>query len=186
MNKQKQLEALKLEMNKCTACKLQGVKVFDNGNPDADLMIIAEAPGADEEIQGVPLIGRCGKLIEDMLNHIGLSRKDTWRANCLVCRPPKNRDPEEKEIEACSHFLLKQIEIIQPKVIVVLGKFAAQTMLNTETPISKLRGRWFNAEESDLSLFVTFHPSYILRNGKAMIDNYKSDFEKIREKLNGH
>jgi uracil-DNA glycosylase family 4 len=182
MTKQEQLNLLQGESEFCNSCSLCGVKVWDNGSCDAEVMIIAEAPGADEEKEGLPLIGRCGKLIEQMLNEIGLSRENTWRANCLVCRPPNNRDPEQDEIKACSYFLYKQIDIIKPRIIVALGRFSAQTLLDTKESISSLAGKWYISDESESKLFVTYHPSYILR-GNCM-ESFKEHFQMIKEELN--
>lgn len=179
------LTELKREMEACNKCS-QLTKgcgaIFDNGNPDADLMIIAEAAGADEEKLCLPLIGRCGKLIEEMIQHIGLTREDTWRANVCACRPPGNRDPQPDEIENCRYFLLKQLEIVQPKMIVLLGKFAAQTFLGSAEPIGKLRGFW-HCEGSDEEAYVLYHPSYILRNGNNLIEEYKAEFKNIQTAL---
>jgi len=179
------LTELKREMEACNKCS-QLTKncgaIFDNGNPDADVMIIAEAAGQDEETQCLPLIGRCGKLIAEMLEHIGLTREETWRANVCACRPPGNRDPQPDEIENCRPFVNSQIAIIEPKMIILLGKFAAQTFLGSTEPIGKMIGFW-HCEDSEEEVYVLYHPSYILRNGNTLIDEYKAHFEKIKEAL---
>ena len=150
----------------CTRCKLHtlGRKqvVFGVGNPDADLMFVGEAPGADEDVQGEPFVGRAGQLLTKIIEAIGLKRDDVYIANVIKCRPPGNRNPEPDEVEQCEPFLFRQIDAIKPKVIVALGKFAAQSLLQTTEPITRLRGRVFNYRGA--SLIPTFHPAYLLRN----------------------
>src|SRR5438067_997394 len=142
------LAAVRTDIGDCTRCKLHtlGRKqiVFGVGNPDADLMFVGEAPGADEDMQGVPFVGRAGQLLTKIIEAIDLKREDVYIANVIKCRPPDNRNPEPDEVETCEPFLFRQIDIIKPKVIVALGKFGAQTLLRTEDPISKLRGRVFD------------------------------------------
>jgi len=160
------LAALKTDIGDCTRCKLHGLGrtqvVFGMGNPSADLMFVGEAPGADEDEQGVPFVGRSGQLLTKIIEAIDLKREDVYIANVIKCRPPQNRNPEPDEINTCEPFLFRQIDVIKPKVIVTLGKFAAQTLLRTEDPISKLRGRMF--EYHGAKLIPTFHPAYLLRN----------------------
>src|SRR5438045_5489168 len=150
----------------CTRCKLHGQGrqqvVFGVGNPEADLMFVGEAPGADEDIQGIPFVGRAGQLLTKMIQAIDFKREDVYIANVIKCRPPQNRNPEPDEVATCEPFLFQQIDIIKPKVIVALGKFAAQTLLRTLEPISKIRGRVF--EYRGAKLIPTFHPAYLLRN----------------------
>lgn len=150
----------------CTRCKLHGLGrtqvVFGVGNPDADLMFVGEAPGADEDRQGEPFVGRAGQLLTKIIEAIHLTRDQVYIANVIKCRPPGNRNPEWDEVAACEPFLFRQIDIIRPKVIVALGKFGAQTLLRTEEPISRLRGRIF--EYRGGKLVPTFHPAYLLRN----------------------
>jgi len=136
--------------------------VFGVGNPDADLMFVGEAPGADEDVQGIPFVGRAGQLLTKIIEAIGLTRDDVYIANIIKCRPPQNRNPEPDEVATCEPFLFRQVDIIKPKIIVALGKYAAQTLLRTETPISRLRGRQFDYRGA--KLIPTFHPAYLLRN----------------------
>jgi uracil-DNA glycosylase len=184
--KQKKLDLLKSEAEFCNSCTLVQTRtntVWDNGNPNAEVVIIAEAPGKDEDEQGLPLIGRCGKLIEQMLNGVGLKREDTWRLNCLCCRPPENRDPLPLEIEKCNYFMKKQVEIIKPKVLILLGKFAAQTILKTDLPIGKLVNQWYEFDGQDFVAYVMYHPSFILRNGDKMIESYQASFKEVKDLL---
>jgi uracil-DNA glycosylase family 4 len=151
----------------CTRCKLGtlGRKqvVFGEGDPSAGLMFVGEGPGADEDEQGVPFIGRAGQLLTKIIEAINLTREQVYIANVVKCRPPQNRNPEPDEIATCEPFLFQQLDLIRPKVVVALGKFAAQTLLRTEEPISKLRGRIFDYR-GDAKLIPTFHPAYLLRN----------------------
>jgi DNA polymerase len=136
--------------------------VFGVGNPDADLMFVGEAPGADEDAQGVPFVGRAGQLLTKIIEAIGLTRDAVYIANVIKCRPPQNRNPEPDEVATCEPYLFRQIDLIRPRVIVALGKFGAQTLLGTLDPISRLRGRVF--EYRGAKLVPTFHPAYLLRN----------------------
>ena len=160
------LVAVRTNIGDCTRCKLhaQGRKqiVFGVGNPEADLMFVGEAPGADEDAQGIPFVGRAGQLLTKIIEAIGLKREDVYIANVIKCRPPGNRNPEPDEVETCEPFLFQQIDIIKPKVIVALGKFGAQTLLRTLDPISRLRGRVYIFRGA--KLVPTFHPAYVLRN----------------------
>jgi uracil-DNA glycosylase family 4 len=170
----------------CTRCKLHtlGRKqvVFGVGNPNADLMFVGEAPGADEDEQGEPFVGRAGQLLTKIIEAIGLQRSDVYIANIIKCRPPGNRNPEPDEVERCEPFLFRQIEAVQPKVIIALGKFAAQSLLRTTDPITRLRGRTFNYRGA--TLIPTFHPAYLLRNPSAKRDVWE-DMKKARAILQG-
>jgi uracil-DNA glycosylase len=170
----------------CTRCKLHtlGRKqvVFGVGNPNADLMFVGEAPGADEDIQGEPFVGRAGQLLTKIIEAIDLKREDVYIANVIKCRPPGNRNPEPDEVEQCEPFLFRQIDAIKPKVIVALGKFAAQCLLKTEAPISSLRGREFAYR--DAVLIPTFHPAYLLRNPSAKREVWE-DMKRVRAILSG-
>ncbi len=161
------LAAIRGDIGDCTRCKLhaQGRTqiVFGVGNPNADLMFVGEAPGADEDIQGVPFVGRAGQLLTKMIEAMGFSRDEVYIANVLKCRPPGNRNPEPDEIATCEPFLFRQLEAIQPKVVIALGAFAARTLLKTDAPISRLRGRVFDYR-GDAKLIPTFHPSFLLRS----------------------
>jgi uracil-DNA glycosylase family 4 len=181
------LAALRLDIGpQCTRCKLHtlGRKqvVFGVGNPNADLMFVGEAPGADEDIQGEPFVGRAGQLLTKIIEAIGLTRADVYIANVIKCRPPGNRNPEPDEVARCEPFLFQQIDTIKPKVIVALGKFAAQSLLRTNEPITKIRGREFAYR--DAILMPTYHPAYLLRNPSAKGDVWK-DMKRVREIL-GH
>jgi len=160
-----ELLAVRRELGECARCKLgPGRKnlVFGVGNPAAELMFVGEGPGEDEDRLGEPFVGRAGQLLTKMIEAMGFQRSDVYIANVVKCRPPGNRNPEPDEIEACEPFLRAQIAAVQPKVIVALGKFAAQTLLRDTSPISRLRGRWF--EYGGVRLMPTFHPAYLLRS----------------------
>jgi DNA polymerase len=179
------LAALRVEIGPdCSRCKLHtlGRKqvVFGVGNPNADLMFVGEAPGADEDIQGEPFVGRAGQLLTKIIEAIELRREDVYIANVIKCRPPGNRNPEPDEVEQCEPFLFRQIDIIKPKVIVALGKFAAQCLLKTEAPISSIRGREFTYR--DAVLIPTYHPAYLLRNPSAKRDVWE-DMKRVRALL---
>jgi DNA polymerase len=161
------LAAIKADIgDDCRRCKLHtlGRKqiVFGVGNPGADLMFVGEAPGADEDQQGIPFVGRAGQLLTKIIEAIGLTRDDVYIANVIKCRPPQNRNPEQDEVDTCEPFLFRQIDTIKPKVIVALGTFAARTLLRTLDPISRLRGRVYDYRGA--KLIPTFHPAYLLRN----------------------
>ena len=177
------LRLLREHIGECTRCKLHAGRtnlVFGIGNPDASLMFIGEGPGADEDEQGEPFVGRAGQLLTQIVKAMGYAREDVYIANVVKCRPPNNRNPEPDEIETCSPFLRAQIASIQPRVIVALGKFAAQTLLGVDTPISRLRGRFH--EIQDVPVMPTFHPSYLLRNPSAKRDVW-DDMKMVMAKL---
>src|SRR5947207_4526373 len=160
------LAAIREDLGDCTRCKLHAHGrtqiVFGVGNPTADLMFVGEAPGADEDIQGIPFVGRAGQLLTKMIEAMGFKRDEVYIANVLKCRPPGNRNPEPDEIEQCEPFLLRQLASVQPKVVIALGAFAARTLLKTDAPISRLRGRIFDYHGA--KLIPTFHPSFLLRS----------------------
>ena len=170
----------------CSRCKLHtlGRKqvVFGVGNPNADLMFVGEAPGADEDIQGEPFVGRAGQLLTKIIEAIGLKREDVYIANVIKCRPPGNRNPEPDEVEQCEPFLFRQIDTVKPKVIVALGKFAAQCLLRTNDPITRIRGREFTYR--DAILIPTYHPAYLLRTPSAKREVWE-DMKRVRAILNG-
>jgi DNA polymerase len=165
----------------CSRCKLHTLGrtqvVFGVGNPDADLMFVGEAPGADEDLQGEPFVGRAGQLLTKIIEAIGLKREDVYIANIIKCRPPGNRNPEPDEVEQCEPFLFRQVAAVRPKVIVALGKFAAQSLLRTTDPITRLRGRSFNYRGA--TLIPTFHPAFLLRNPSAKREVWE-DMKKVR------
>jgi uracil-DNA glycosylase family 4 len=160
------LAAVRADIGDCTRCKLHRLGrrqiVFGVGNPQADLMFVGEAPGRDEDVQGIPFVGRAGQLLTKIIEAIGLTRDDVYIANVIKCRPPENRNPEQDEVDTCEPFLFRQIDIIKPKVVVALGTFAARALLRTLDPISRLRGRVY--EYRGAKLIPTFHPAYLLRN----------------------
>ena len=170
----------------CRRCKLHALGrsriVFGVGNPQADLMFVGEAPGADEDLQGEPFVGRAGQLLTKIIEAIDLKRQDVYIANVIKCRPPGNRNPEPDEVEQCEPFLFRQIDSIKPKVIVALGKFAAQSLLRTTDPITRLRGREYKYR--DAILMPTYHPAYLLRNPSAKRDVWE-DMKRVRELLRG-
>jgi len=160
------LEELRGEIGDCRRCKLHSGRthvVFGVGNPNAKLMFVGEGPGRDEDLKGEPFVGRAGQLLTDIITKgMGLAREDVYIANVVKCRPPQNRNPEPDEVAACEPFLKKQIELIRPKIIVALGKFAVQTILQSKVPITRLRGNWHTY--MGIKLMPTFHPAYLLRN----------------------
>ena len=169
------LEQLKQQVAACQACTLHETRtqtVFGVGNPQADWLFIGEAPGADEDQQGEPFVGRAGQLLNAMLNALGLTREQVLIANVLKCRPPNNRDPRPEETAACESFLQQQIKLIQPKIIVALGRHAAHSLLKTDQALASLRGRVHSYENTPL--VITYHPAYLLRTpsdkGKAWAD----------------
>ena len=179
------LAAIKVDIGPdCSRCKLHTLGrrqiVFGVGNPDADLMFVGEAPGADEDIQGEPFVGRAGQLLTKIIAAIGLSREDVYIANVIKCRPPQNRNPEPDEVDTCEPFLFQQIDAIRPKVIVALGSFAARALLRTQDPISRLRGRIHEYRGS--KLIPTFHPAYLLRNPSSKKEVWE-DMKLVRSLL---
>jgi len=180
------LAAIRQDLGECTRCKLHGLGrrqiVFGVGNPAADLMFVGEAPGADEDIQGEPFVGRAGQLLTKIIEAIELRREDVYIANVIKCRPPGNRNPEPDEVEQCEPFLFRQIDTIKPKVIVALGKFAAQSLLRTTDPITRLRGREYKYR--DAILIPTYHPAYLLRTPSAKRDVWE-DMKRVRAILKG-
>lgn len=179
------LEEIRQEIGDCRRCKLWSHRtnlVFGVGNPKADLMFVGEAPGADEDAQGIPFVGRAGQLLTKIIEAIDLKRDQVYIANILKCRPPGNRDPEPDEVATCKGFLFSQVESIQPRIVVALGKHAAHTLLETKAPITKIRGQWFNW--GNRLLIPTFHPSYLLRNPSAKREVW-ADMKAVRERLKG-
>ena len=167
--KENELKALKnIEMSDCKRCKLANRRthiVFGEGNPNAMLMFIGEAPGREEDIQGRPFVGEAGMLLTRLIEKMGFKRKDVYITNIVKCRPPMNRDPELDEIDICKRFIERQIEIIEPKIIMSLGRIAAQTLIgNTKIKITAIRGKFFKYK--GIPLMPTFHPAYLIRNPK--------------------
>jgi DNA polymerase len=179
----KELALLREKVKGCKRCGLHLARkniVFGDGNPDAKLVFVGEAPGQEEDEQGLPFVGAAGQLLTKIIEAIGLVRQEVYICNLLRCRPPMNRNPLPEEINSCRPYLDSQLKIIQPKVICALGKFAAQTLLNTQLPILKLRGIPYDYGGS--KLIATLHPGYLLRNpaGKRLVWN---DMKKVRELL---
>ncbi|HEY2152932.1 MAG TPA: uracil-DNA glycosylase [Vicinamibacterales bacterium] len=178
------LATIRTDLGDCTRCKLHTLGrtqiVFGVGRPDADLMFVGEAPGADEDAQGVPFIGRAGQLLTKIIEAIDLRREDVYIANVIKCRPPQNRNPDPDEVETCEPFLFRQIDVIKPKVIVALGKFAAQGLLRSMDPISRLRGRVFDYRGA--KLIPTFHPAYLLRNPSSKREVWE-DMKLVKQLL---
>jgi DNA polymerase len=171
------------DIGDCTRCKLHKGRnkiVFGDGNPKAKLVFVGEGPGADEDMQGLPFVGRAGKLLTQMIEAMGLQRKDVYICNVVKCRPPENRAPEPDEVATCSPFLLRQIDVIRPKVIVCLGAVAAKTLLETTRGISQFRGQWL--EWRGHKLMATYHPAYLLRNPNAKGEVWK-DLQKVMAEL---
>ena len=167
----------------CPRCKLSKDRtniVFGQGNPKADLMFVGEAPGRDEDEQGLAFVGRAGQLLTKIIEAMGRKREDVYIANILKCRPPNNRNPETDEVAACRPFLEEQIRLISPKVIVTLGTFAAQALLETDEPIGRLRGRWRSAHGA--RVMPTFHPAFLLRTPERKKDVWE-DMKLVRDYL---
>jgi uracil-DNA glycosylase len=179
-------EILQETASGCTACKLAGLGrtqvVFGMGDPTADLLFIGEGPGAEEDKQGLPFVGRSGKLLDKLMQEeIGITRDACYIANVVKCRPPNNRDPEPDEIATCRPYLEQQLELIDPKVVVTLGKFAAQLLLDTKQGITKIRGQSFPYRDG--VLIPTLHPAFALRGGGAPLAQMRADFIRAKQAL---
>jgi len=171
------------DLGDCKRCRLHKARkniVFADGNPKAQLVFVGEGPGADEDAQGLPFVGRAGKLLTQMIEAMGLRRQDVYICNVVKCRPPENRLPEKDEIAECSPFLFRQLDVISPKVIVCLGACAAQTLLETNRGISQFRGQWLDFRGR--KLMATYHPAYLLRNPSAKGEVWK-DLQKVMAEL---
>ena len=192
----KALKLIREDLGDCTRCRLhkQGRKqiVWGVGSPNAELMFIGEAPGADEDIQGEPFVGRAGQLLTNMIKAMGLTREQVYIANIIKCRPPNNRTPERDECETCSPFLMRQIATIKPKVIVALGAVAARTLLAINDSMSNLRGRWYefrpagvrsnDPDWTSAKLAVTYHPAFLLRDPRQKKEAWK-DLQMVMKEL---
>jgi DNA polymerase len=180
------LDDVREDLGDCTRCKLHAMGrrriVYGVGSPTARLMFVGEGPGYDEDVQGIPFVGRAGQLLTRIIEAIGLTRDEVYIANVIKCRPPDNRNPEPDEVAACEPFLFRQIDAIRPAVIVALGKFAAHSLLGTTDPISRLRGRVFECRGA--KLVPTFHPAYLLRNPASKREVWE-DMKKVRAILAG-
>ena len=177
------LSSIRSDMGDCRRCKLHPTRtniVFGAGNPNAELVFVGEAPGFDEDQQGLPFVGRAGQLLTRIIESIEIKREDVYICNVLKCRPPENRNPEPDEVTACNPFLKRQLDTIRPKVVCCLGTFAAQTVLGIVSPISKLRGRFHDLD--GMRVIATFHPAYLLRSPDKKRDVWE-DMKQIRAEL---
>ena len=177
------LDSIRAEIGDCQRCKLAPQRtniVFGSGNPGAELVFVGEAPGYDEDQQGLPFVGRAGQLLTKIIESINLKREDVYICNVLKCRPPDNRNPEPDEVASCNPFLKKQLATIRPKIVCCLGTFAAQTVLQMAAPISKLRGKFFDME--GMRVIATFHPAYLLRSPDKKREVWE-DMKQIRAEL---
>jgi DNA polymerase len=177
------LDEIRSEIGDCRRCKLAPFRtniVFGSGTSKAELVFVGEAPGYDEDQQGLPFVGRAGQLLTKIIESINLKREDVYICNVLKCRPPENRNPEPDEVAACNPFLKKQLATIAPKIVCCLGSFAAQTVLGTTAPISKLRGKFFNLD--GMRVIATFHPAYLLRSPDKKREVWE-DMKQIRAEL---
>ncbi len=180
--KQQQLQALRMEIGDCTRCRLHRSRhtiVFGVGNPHARLVFVGEAPGADEDAQGEPFVGRAGQLLTRIIEAIKLKRSDVYITNIVKCRPPGNRDPQEDEIQTCLPFLKKQLAIIQPRIICTLGRYSTQTLLETRQGITKLRGR-FHELPNGIKVMPTYHPSFLLRYPEKKRETWE-DMQQVQQ-----
>jgi DNA polymerase len=172
----------------CVRCPLHAGRtqtVFGVGNPTADWMVIGEAPGAEEDRRGEPFVGRAGKLLDEMLRAVGLDRSSVFIANILKCRPPNNRDPAAAEAAACRGYLERQIELVRPRLILAVGRIAAQQLLHSEEPVGRLRGRVHTLDEPGVPVVVTYHPAYLLRTPSQKREAWK-DLCLARESIGAH
>jgi DNA polymerase len=177
------LDSIRADIGDCQRCKLAPTRthiVFGSGNPNAELVFVGEAPGADEDEQGLPFVGAAGQYLTKIIESIGVKREDTYICNILKCRPPKNRDPEPDEVAQCSPFLKRQLEAIKPKIVCCLGRFAAQTMLQSADSITRLRGRFHDID--GMRVIATFHPAYLLRSPEKKREVWE-DMKTIRAEL---
>jgi DNA polymerase len=175
-----ELEAIVTVCEKCRLSKSRTQVVYGVGNPNADLMFIGEAPGRDEDLQGKPFVGRAGQLLTDIIKAMKLTRDDVYIANVIKCRPPENRNPEQDELDACRPHIRRQVEIIQPKVIVTLGRFALQSLTGKGFAVSAARGQWL--EYQGIKVMPTYHPAYLLRNPAAKKEVW-ADMKKVMTEL---
>ncbi len=174
---------LKREVENCTKCALHQTRtnvVFGEGSIDADLMLVGEAPGRDEDLQGRPFVGRAGRLLRDLIREVGIDIKSVYIANCLKCRPPGNRDPLPEELISCFGYLKRQIELIQPKIIATLGRYSTYELTNQKGTLGSLRGRTF--KYNTITVVPMYHPAYLLRNPNA-VEIFLEDLKKIKQLL---
>jgi DNA polymerase len=177
------LAAVEEEALACVACRLAETRtkvVFGVGNPEARLMFIGEGPGRDEDLQGEPFVGRAGQLLTRIIEAMGYSREDVYIANAVKCRPPQNRDPQADEIAACHHFLTRQLQLIRPEIVVLLGRSAVNAVLDLQAPLSRLRGSF--RDWNGIKVMCTYHPAYLLRNPSAKGKVWE-DMQLVRDAL---
>lgn len=184
MNKEliKELKSLENKIISCQKCILHQQRknaVPSNRIYDTKIMLVGEAPGKNEDEQGLPFVGKAGELLEQMLNKIGLSRNDIFITNVIKCRPPENRDPQPDEIQSCSPYLIKQIQLLDPKIIILVGKYSVSSVLSLNLKISYLKGRVFIKDNR--YIFCTYHPAFVLRNYSSYIEEYTYHFKKIKK-----
>jgi len=184
-DRRRAFDDLRREVEGCARCVLAETRtraVFGEGDPDAELMFVGEAPGRDEDLQGYPFVGRAGQLLTKIIEAIDLTRDEVYIANVIKCRPPENRNPEPDEVASCEPFLFAQIDVVKPKVIVALGTFAVRTLLQSDAPISRLRGKVYDYRGA--KLVPTFHPAYLLRSPEKKRETWE-DMKKVRALLRG-
>ncbi|MBN1946475.1 MAG: uracil-DNA glycosylase [Bradymonadales bacterium] len=177
------LHLVQEDLGDCRRCKLSEGRnhiVFGEGDPQARLVFVGEAPGGEEDRKGRPFVGSAGQLLTKMIGAMGLHRDQVYICNVIKCRPPNNRDPEMDEVVACEPFLIRQLEVIRPEVIIAMGRVAAQTLLRVKTPITRLRGRW--TRYHGIRLMPTFHPAYLLRNPQAKREVW-ADLKQVMAEL---
>jgi DNA polymerase len=182
-DRKSRLAELARESQTCTLCNLSQRRqnvVFGSGDPDADLMFIGEGPGAEEDRQGLPFVGRAGELLTKIIQAIGFEREAVYIANIVKCRPPGNRDPQPEEVASCRRYLEQQIDLIEPKVIVLLGRVAAQTLLGNDLALGRMRGEWYRVR--DVETRVTYHPAALLRNASFKRPTWE-DMQVVRDRL---
>jgi uracil-DNA glycosylase len=182
-DKSAELQLISEDIGDCTRCRLSKGRnkiVFGTGSADADIMFVGEGPGADEDEQGLPFVGRAGQLLNNMINAMGLKREDVYIANVVKCRPPGNRTPERDECDTCSPFLMQQIEVVKPKIIVALGAVAAKNLLAMNDSMANLRGRIYDFKNTKLA--VTYHPAYLLRDPRQKAEAWK-DLQMVMKHL---
>lgn len=176
-----ELENSIVNCKKCKLCENRTNIVFGCGNKNADIMFIGEGPGGDEDMQGIPFVGKAGKLMDEAFKGLGIDRQQVYIANIVKCRPPSNRDPQEDETTACLDYLRNQVILVKPKIIVLLGRIALQNILGKECSITNMRGKW--VEKKGIMYMPTWHPAALLRDEKKKIEFWK-DLKEVTEKFN--
>lgn len=183
-NKWEELEDAIKDCNKCKLCKNRTNIVFGTGNKNADIMFIGEGPGADEDVQGIPFVGKAGKLMNEAFKGLGINREEVYIANIVKCRPPSNRDPQDDETEACLDYLRNQVILVRPKIIVLLGRIALQNILGKECSITQMRGKW--VERKGIKYMPTWHPAALLRDENKKVQFWQDLKLVCEEAKKGH